>query len=91
MAMADLGVMELCRLGCLEVSFSPLIERRMALTRSNESAPRPSPDEAVLSGAQQSKQRDDIPSWPIGDSGDNDVGRNHWHSGCFGFVQSRRY
>ena len=39
MAMADLGVMELCRLGCLEVSFSPLIERRMALSRS-ESARR---------------------------------------------------
>ena len=37
-AIADLGVMELWRLGCLEVSFSPLIERRMALAEEGKSA-----------------------------------------------------
>ena len=90
-AIADLGVMELCRLGCLEVSFSPLIERRMALAeRLRVSATlASSPDVAENLRAQQSRRRDDTPSWPAGDCGDNDFGRRCWRSVSLGFVRSR--
>lgn len=54
MAMADLGTMELWRLGLLEGSFSPLIERRMALTEKNESAI-PTPSNMIQEGPQCDK------------------------------------